>query len=181
MRRALAALAFAVASIVVLRAAADQVKVSPVVTEGRVLVSFSAADAWTIETRELLQIGTLVTFEYFVELRRPSTLWLDSVEARTKITASAKLDTLTAEYTLSRSRDDRGLRSEKRTQESEIRDWLTAVEPIELQPESPLKPNTDYYVQVRLYKYPRRNVTMWSVLPFGGDDASGRMKFTYLR
>jgi hypothetical protein len=181
MRRVVAAVAVAAGSMVALLAAENQVKVSPVVTEGRVLTSFSAADAWTIETRELLQIGTLVTFEYFVELRKPSTLWLDSVLARTKITASAKLDTLTGEYTLSRSRDDRGLRSEKRRQETEIRDWLTVVDQFELEPESPLKPNTDYYVQVRLYKYPRRDLTVWSVLPFGGDDANGRMKFTYLR
>ena len=41
------------------------------------------------------------------------------------------------------------VRSEKRDQESDVRDWLTTFERVELEPESPLEPNAEYYVQVR--------------------------------
>ena len=181
MKEGLATILVAVLAAVALAAAAGQVKVKPVVTDdGRVLASFTAADAWTTETREFLQAGQVVTYSYSVELRRPS-LWLDPLLARTSVDASAKHDTLTGAYQVSRLRDGRVVRVENKAQESEIRDWLTIFEGIELEPESPLQANTDYYVQVRLSIAPRRNVSLWSVLPFGGSDSSGRQSFTYIR
>jgi hypothetical protein len=101
--------------------------------------------------------------------------------AETNVRAEAKLDTLTGKYQVSRVRDGRVDRVEKRDQENEVRDWLTVFEPIELQLNSPLKANTDYYIQVRLLKNPRRSVSLWSLMPFGSDDGSGRAAFTYLR
>ena len=173
--------AIAVLATVVL-AAAGQIKVSPQLpADGRVLASFSAADSWTIETRELLQFGQVVAFDYYVELMRPRSLWVDSVLAQTNVRAEAKFDTLTGTYQVSRQRDGRMLTSEKRSQENEVRDWLTIFESVELQPETPLKANADYYLQVRLLKSPRRSVTLWSLLPFGSEDSSGRAPFTYLR
>ena len=157
---------------------AGEVTVTPVVSEGRVLVSFAAPDAWTVEVRELLQIGQLLTFSYDIELRRPSTIWLDSVTARTSISTSAKLDTLTGGYQVSRLRDGRVVRSERREQESEARSWMTTIEPIQLVPASPLEPNAEYYIRVRMYMSPRRTVTLW---PFGRDGMSGRADFTYIR
>ncbi len=165
-----------------LLAAAPQVRVRAVVTEGRVVATFNAIDTWTIESRETLQFGSVVTYDYYVELRRPATLW-DKTLAQTNLKAEAKFDTLTGKYTVSRHRDGRMLRSEKRDAEGEVRDWLTVFdEPVELRPESALKANTEYYVQVRLLKYPRRSVSLWSVLPGGSEDAAGRSApFTYLR
>ena len=66
------------------------------------------------------------------------------------------------------------VKSEKRDQENDVRDWLTIFEPIELVPESPLKANTDYYIQVRLLKYPRRSVSLLAILPGGSSDLTGR-------
>ena len=114
---------------------AGDVTVTPVVSEGRVLASMAAPDAWTVETRELLQIGQLLTFSYDIELRRPSTIWLDSLVARTSISTSAKFDTLTGGYQVSRLRDGRVIRSERREQESEVRQWMTVVEQVQLDPE----------------------------------------------
>lgn len=182
MKQGLATALVAVLATVALHAAAGQVKVNPVVSsDGRVLASFTAADAWTIEMRETLQFGQLVTFDYYVELRRPSALWIDSVLAEANVRAEAKFDTLAGGYQVSRQRDGRMVRSEKLAQENDVRDWLTVFESVELEPESPLKTNTEYYVQVRLVKSPRRSVTLWSILPFGGDDSTGRKSFTYLR
>jgi hypothetical protein len=181
MRQLLATAVVATLATAVIAASASQVKVQPIVTEGHVKASFIAVDFWTIETRETLQLGTLITFDYYVELRRPSALWIDPVLAETNVRAEAKLDTLTGKYQVSRVRDGRVDRVEKRDQENEVRDWLTVFEPIELQLNSPLKANTDYYIQVRLLKNPRRSVSLWSLMPFGSDDGSGRAAFTYLR
>jgi hypothetical protein len=157
---------------------APDVQVTPVVSEGRVLTSLAAPDAWTVEVRELLQIGQLLTFEYDIELRRPSALWLDSQLARTSISTSAKYDTLTGGYQVSRLRDGRVVRSERRDQESEVRLWMTSVEQIQLEPQSALEPNQEYYIRVRMYMSPRRTVTVW---PFGRNESSGRADFTYIR
>jgi hypothetical protein len=182
MRHGLATALVAVMATVVLAAAAGQVKVTPIVTEGRVLASFTAADAWSIEVRENLQFGQVVTFDYYVDLKRPSTLWLDRTVAGTNVKAEAKFDTLTGKYVVTRHRDGRIVRSEKRDQESDVREWLTVFERVELEPESPLKANTDYYIQVRLLKYPRRDVSLWSILPGGSEDSSGRSSpFPYIR
>jgi hypothetical protein len=181
MKHVLATAAVAVMATATLLAAAGPIKVQPIQAPGgRVLVSFTAVDEWTIEMRENLQFGQPVTFDYRVELRRPATLW-DKVMAETNVRADAKFDTLTGKYQVSRQRDGRMVKSEKRDQENEVRDWLTIFEPIELLPASPLKANTDYYVQVRLLKFPRRGVSLWSILPFGSEDSSGRAPFTYLR
>jgi len=161
--------------------AAPQVRVQPVQSQdGRLLVSFSATDTWTIETRENLQFGQVVTYDYFVELRRPAMLW-DPTLALTNVKAEAKFDTLTGKYQVTRHRDGKIIRSEKRDVENDVRDWLTVFEPIEIEPTSPLKANTDYYIKVSLLKYPRRNVSLLAILPGGSEDSSGRATFTYLR
>ena len=182
MKQGRATVVVAMVATVTLVASAAQIKISPLVTEGRVLTSVTAAEAWTIETRETLQFGQAITFDYYVELRRPSALWLDSVVAQTNVRADAKFDTLTGKYQVSRQRDGRMIKSEKRDQENEVRDWLTVFESIELVPESPLKANTDYYIQVRLLKYPRTKVSLLAMLPGGSNDLSGRSAtFPYLR
>jgi len=166
---------------VALAAAAGQIKVNPFVnSDGRVLASFIAADTWTIETREILQFGQPVTFDYYVELRRPAMLW-DKTLAQTNVKAEAKFDTLTGKYTVSRQRDGRMVKSEKREVEGDVREWLTVFDSIELEPTQPLKANTDYYVQVRLFKYPRPNVNLLAILPGGSEDSSGRTSFIYVR
>jgi hypothetical protein len=181
MKKGLATGLVAMVAAATLFASAAEIKVQSLVTEGRVLAAFTAADAWTIETRETLQFGTPVTFDYYVELRRPATLW-DRVVAETNVRADVKFDTLTGKYQVSRQRDGRMVKSEKRDQENEVRDWLTIFEPIELVPDSPLKANTDYYIQVRLLKFPRRSVSLLAILPGGSSDLSGRSAtFPYLR
>jgi hypothetical protein len=180
MKHGLATAFVAVMATAVLVAAAGPVKVTPVVTDGRVLASFNAADAWAIETREYLQQGQVVTFHYYVELLRPRML-IDAVVAKVNVRADAKFDALAGRYQVTRHRDGQIVKVEKRDQESDVRDWLTVFESVELQPESPLRANTDYSIHVRLYRYPRQSSIVGSVLPFGRDDSSGRAVFTYVR
>lgn len=180
--RRLAAMVVAIGCAVAILHAATTIRVRARVNQGRVLAEFDAPGAWTIEAREALASGGVVSFQYVVEVRRPSAIWRDTVVARLALIASAKLDTLTGAYTVSRYRDGRVQPPVgSRRQEEEVREWLTTFEPFEITPESELKPNTDYYVQVRLYKAPRATISVWSILPFGGDDGSGRGEFTYIR
>jgi hypothetical protein len=124
-----------------------------------------------------------VTFDYVAELRRPATLWPDAVLARTSVTAAAKLDTLIGGYTVSRQREGKIVRAERVSQETEVRDWLTIVEQIQFDPDSPLKINNEYYVYVQLVISPRRDVSLWAFLPLpgGGHDGLGRADFTFIR
>ena len=182
--RRLAAMVVAIGCAVTVLQAATTIRVRARVNQGRVLAEFDAPGAWTIEAREALASGGVVSFQYVVELRRPSAIWRDTVLTRLSLVASAKLDILTGAYTVSRYRDGRvQLPVGSRRQEDEVRDWLTNFEQFEILSESELKPNADYYVHVRLYKAPRATISIWSVLPFGGggDDGSGRGEFTYIR
>jgi len=179
-RRVAAVVACVVSAVAVLAAAAD-LKVTPLVREGHVLASFTASEHWTASLREQLQTGTLVTFNYAAELRRPATFLPDSVLARTNIAVAAKLDTLIGGYTVTRQRDRQIIRAERVKQETEARDWLTVIDQIQFDPESPLKINAEYYVYVELVITPRRDVSLWAFLPGGGHDGSGRAEFTFIR
>lgn len=175
-----------IAAATVMVSAGEEVRIQPIVSEGRVLVSFVVRDAWTLGTREVLQSGLTLMFEYEVELRRPAPLWFfdrfDSVLARVRVNSLAKLDTLTGGYKVTRMRDGRIVRSERRDQEAEVRDWLTIVDQVALDPISPLEPNAEYYVHVRLTTSPRRSVSLWSILPFGHEEISGRSTtFPYIK
>lgn len=180
-RRVAAVVACVASAVAVLVAAAADVKVTPLVSDGRVSARFTASDYWTPSLREQLQTGTLVTFTYIAELRRPATLWPDAVLARTSIAAAAKLDTLIGVYTVTRQRDRQIVRADRYREETEVRDWLTIVDQIQFDPESPLKINSEYYVYVQLVITPPRDVSLWAFLPGGGHDASGRADFTFIR
>ena len=175
--------AFAVLALAAtITAVADgDVKVTPVVSEGQVLATFAAPAAWTPDARELVRGGVQLTFTYDVELRRPSVLWMDSTLAHTRVSAQAKFDSLTGSFQVSRIRDGRLLESNRSEQEPEVKDWMTAFHRVLLEPAEPLEPNAEYYVRVRMYASPRRTVSLWSIWPFGREDAMGRATFTFIR
>ncbi len=181
MRRSLLAVLAAVAGATALAASDAGVRVTPVVSDGRVLATFAAPSAWTPDARELVRGGLALTFLFDVELRRPSTLFFDATLARTRVTSEARYDTLTKSFRVSKTRDGRLVESTRSEQEPEVREWMTGFQQVLLEPAEPLEPNAEYYVRVRLYVRPRRTVSLWSLWPFGRDDASGRATFTYIR
>jgi len=180
MKHRLAPLAVVFVAVVALVAADGDLKVTPVVSEGQVLATFAAPAAWTPDARELVRGGVQLTFTYDVELRRPASLW-DSTLARARVAAQAKFDSLTGSFQVSRIRDGRLLESNRSEQEPEVKEWMTAFQRVLLEPAEPLEPNTEYYVRVRLYATPRRTVSLWSMWPFGREDATGRATFTFIR
>jgi hypothetical protein len=157
-----------------------ELKVTPVVSGGRVLTTFSAPAAWTADARELVRGGVELTFSFDVELRRPSML-MDSTLARVRMTSSVKYDTLTGNFQVSKRRDGKLLESNRSEQEPEVREWMIGFQQVLLEPLEPLESNAEYYVRVRLYASPRRNVSLWTLWPFGRDDGSGRTAFTFIR
>ena len=158
--------------------AAGEIVVTPLVTDGKVMASFTAIDTFGADARELVKSGLPVTFDYMVELRNPSVLWFDGTLASVQVSASAKYDTLTDTYQVSKTRADKIVWSESTRDQEQVRAWMTAFEKILLEPAEALEPNRDYYVQVRLHQRPKRRFSFW---PWGGDDGSGRANFTYLR
>jgi hypothetical protein len=158
--------------------AAGTVLVTPLVTDGRVMASFRAPGAFDADARELVTSGLPLTFAYTVELRSASVFWFDGTLAMVQVAASAKYDTLSATYQVSKFHGDKVVWSESSRDEEQVSGWLTSFEKILLEPSEALEPNSDYYVRVRLYQRPRRRLSFW---PFGGDDGSGRADFTYLR
>ena len=180
-RRPLVVLAFVLAAGAVVWARGD-IRITPVPSDGRVLVSFTARDSWTLGVRELLQGAQQVTFAYEIELRRPAPFWFfDTALARARVNTVAKFDTLSAKYKVTRFRDGRTEQSDRLDQETNVRDWLTAVDHVELDPVAPLEPNVEYYVHVDLTISPRRSVSVWSLLPFSRGENAGRQPFTFIK
>jgi uncharacterized protein DUF4390 len=164
-----------------LPAPSGEIRVTTVVSDGRVLASFTVPSAWTSETRQLVQSGLVLTFSYDVELRRPSSVWFDSTVSRVRVGSAVKFDNLTGTYQLSRIRDGRVVQSEPSKEELQVRQWMTTFDRVPLEVGPGLEPNADYYVRVRLYCTPRRTISLWSMWPFGHDDGSGRADFTFIR
>lgn len=161
---------------------ARDIRVSPKVSEGRVLVFFTARDSWTQGARDLLQAGVPLTFDYEVTLRRPGLLpFLDSVFARLRLSTRAQYDTLRRKYTVSRLRNGVTVKADERQFEAEARDWLTELDGIELDPVTPLEVNVDYTVHVSLSTSPRINFSMFSLLPFGRPENVGSAKVTFIK
>lgn len=180
MRRAarMWAVGAAVAAAVVTLYASD-VKVTPVISDGKVFASFAAPAALSPDALEMVTSGIQLTLTFLVELRRPATLFFDRTLGASTLAASVKYDTLTHVYQVSKQQDGRVVWSDRTGQEEEMRGWVTAFEKVRLDAAGePLEPNVDYYVQVRLRTTPRRAIVFW---PFTRDDAIGRKDFTFIR
>jgi hypothetical protein len=157
---------------------AADVKVTPVISDGKVFASFTAPTALSTDSFEMVKSGIQLTLTFLVELRRPSTFFLDRTLGTSTLAASVKYDTLTHVYQVSKQQDGRVVWSDRTEQEDEMRGWVTSFEKILVDAGEPLEPNVEYYVQVRLRTTPRRGIFL---LPFTRDDAIGRKDFTFIR
>jgi len=153
-------------------------KVTPVVNpDGRVLASFSAPSAFTPEAEHAMRSGMLLTFTFTVQLRRPSSVWVDRTLAETNVMSSVKYDSLTGGYQVSKAHDGRIVASERKAREAEVIHWMTTFEQVPLNARERLERNAEYYVTVRLRTSPRSGFFLW---PFGHEDG-GRAGFTFIR
>lgn len=167
-----------VVAFVLLAPAAQAIRVTPLVRDGDVLLSFSAPGAVTGELREAIRSGMVVTFTYDIALRQGGFLWFSRTLADTEVAASVRFDNLTRTYHVTRMVDGRVTWSESSASEDQVRGWLTDFDRLKLFPGATLQPNAEYTVEVRARISPRRAWVLW---PFGRDDATGRASFTYIR
>jgi hypothetical protein len=178
MRRGLAVLICA-AALAAPAAAAQTLEVTPLPRDGRVLVSFKLADAFTDEVRAAIHSGLTISFVYRIDLKRSSALWLDSTLASTEITATVRYDNLTRVYHVTRMQDGRIERAETTEREEEARARLTTdFHKLPLFSAATLEANTEYYVRVRAHTTPRNASFVW---PWERHDVTGQAKFTVVQ
>jgi hypothetical protein len=159
-------------------AAVPDIKIRPVVAAGQVLASFAAPEALDPDSRELVKSGVPLTLAYLVELRRPSTVWLDRTIGLSTVAAKVKFDSLASVFQVTKEQDGHTMWSKSTAKEDEMRDWVTAFDSVPIRPFEPLEANADYYVRVRLDAHPRLKFSFW---PFGRSNAMGRADFTFIR
>ncbi len=158
-------------------AGAQTIEITPLARDGQVLVTFNLTDGFDDEVRAAIHSGMNITFQYQVDLRRSTTLWLDRTIASAVVSASVRYDTLTRKYYFTRMHDGRTERVETTDSYDVVRQWLTDFDKLPLFNSSTLERNTEYYVRVRATKSPRNSSFIW---PWAGHDVMGQVKFTFL-
>lgn len=160
-------------------ASTGEIRVMPVVADGRVSASFDAPAAFTDDARAVVQSGLLLTLTFTADLKRPSGIWWDRTVSTATVAATVKFDNLTGVYQVSKSQDGQINFSERTQDLANVRVWITRFDRVPLAEGDRLEPNAEYYVQVRMRSSPRRTFSLWPF--FGSDDMMGRSDFTYLR
>ncbi len=157
--------------------AQQTLRVTPLVRDDQVLVSFELANGLTDEVRAAIQSGLKTTFTYTIELRMEVPAWVDRTIGTATIASSVEYDNLKRQYMMGLRIDGRTEESRSTTEESDVRQWMTTVKHLALFKTSILEPNREYYVRVSATARPSNGSFMW---PFGsGTSAQG--KFTFIR
>lgn len=154
------------------------IRVTPVVADGQVFVSFSAPAALGPDAHDLVQSGLLMTLTFTIDLKQPSSAWFDRSLAQVSVSSSVKYDNLTGVYHVSRMRDGHVFWSERTSDFAAARTELTTFDRIPVAADGLLQANAEYYVHVRMRASPRRTFPLW---PWTSDDSSGRAGFTVIR
>lgn len=152
-------------------AAADSIRITPVVADDKVMATFAVPSVFTSEVREAVQSGMPVTLTFTAELRRTATLWFDQTLASADVASAVKFDTLTSTYQVSKLRAGAVHWSQQTQKEEEMRLWMTEFERITLQDLRALSANGEYYIRVRARDSLPRGFSLW---PFGRPEVSGR-------
>lgn len=142
---------------------ADSSRLTPLVRDGELLVSFVLEDGFTEDVRAVIKSGLRTTFVYTVELRMVVPGWIDRTIATTTVSQSAEYDNLTRRHTLQRTIDGRVDPYASRIVEEErvVRDHMTTFSRLALFRNTKLEPNRDYYVRVRARAYPSNGSFLW--------------------
>lgn len=159
-----------------LPAAAEPLRVRPLVRDGHVLVSFALEQGFTDEVRAVVKSGLRTTFTYTVELRLKVPAWVDRTVATAVVSSTVEYDNLTRRHTISRTLDGRIEDSRVVEDEATVRQLMTSFERLPLFDTRVLEENREYYVVVRAEARPRSGAAFW---PWGGA-TSGSAKFTFI-
>jgi hypothetical protein len=157
-------------------AAAETLRVRPLVRDGQVLVSFALEEGFTDQVREVVKSGLRTTFTYTVELRLKVPAWVDRTIGVAVVSTTVEYDNLTRRHTVSRTLDGRMEESRVIEDEAIVGQLMTTFDRLALFETRLLEENREYYVLVRAEARPRRGAAVW---PWGGAN-SGLAKFTII-
>jgi len=141
--------------------AADGSRLTPLVRDGELLVSFVLEDGYTNDVRDVIKSGLRTTFVYSVELRMVVPGWIDRTIATTTVSQSAEYDNLTRRHTLQRTIDGRVDATRLVEEERIVGEFMTTFTRLALFKSTKLEPNRDYYVRVRARAYPSNGSFLW--------------------
>ena len=155
--------------------AQESLRITPVVRDNQVLVSFTLNDAYNEAVHEAIASGLRTTFTYELELRTVVPGWIDRTIAHTTVATSDQYDNLTRRHTLTRTVDGRIEEVLVTENESAVKTWLTQWNRVAVCDTSRLDATRDYYVRITT-----------RTRPIGGSllgmtrSVSGQAKFTFI-
>jgi hypothetical protein len=151
----------------------ETLRITPSVTDNRVVVSFELNDAYTDAVREAIASGLRTTFTYELELRTPA--WIDRTVGTTIVATTDQYDNLTRRHTLTRTVDGRVEAALVTEDDAVVKTWLTKWNRVPVADTAKLDPSRDYYVRVTT-----------RARPLGGSmlgltkTITGQVKFTFI-
>jgi hypothetical protein len=169
---------FSVWSVMVLLAAAtvqseETLRITPFITDNRVVVSFELNDAYNDAVREAIASGLRTTFTYQLELRTPG--WIDRTVGTAIVATTDQYDNLTRRHTLTRTVDGRVEDVLVTEDDAVVKTWLTKWSRVPVADTAKLDATRDYYVRVTT-----------RTRPLGGSllgltkTITGQVKFTFI-
>ena len=153
--------------------AQETLRITPFISDGRVVVSFELNDAYNDSVREAIASGLRTTFSYELELRTPA--WIDRTIATTMVATSDQYDNLTRRHMLTRTVDGRVEEAMVTEDDAVVKTWLTKWVRVPVADTARLDPARDYYVRVTT-----------RAKPLGGSllgltkTITGQVKFTFV-
>jgi hypothetical protein len=145
MRKSVVCLALVLAVAVAVRAQ-ENLKITPSISDNRVVVSFELDDAYNDAVREAIASGLRTTFTYDLELR--TFAWIDRTIGTTTVSTTDRYDNLTRRHTLTRTVDGRVEGVLVTEDDSVVKTWLTKWIRVPVADTATLDPARDYYVRV---------------------------------
>ena len=153
--------------------AQETLRITPFITDNRVVVSFELNDAYTESVRDAIASGLRTTFTYQLELRTPA--WIDRTVGTTIVATTDQYDNLTRRHTLTRTIDGRVEGALVTEDDAVVKSWLTKWIRVPVADTAKLDPARDYYVRVTTH-----------ARPLGGSflgltkTITGQVKFTFV-
>ena len=136
------------AAAAMLHGADTGLRITPTVSNDRLLVTFELEGADVTAVHEAIASGLRTTFTYELDLRTIVPGWIDRTIATTVVTMSDQFDNLTRRHTLSRSVDGRIEEVTVTDDEGIVQSWLTKLTRVPVYDTSRLDPSRDYYVRI---------------------------------
>ena len=167
----------ALVSLAAMLAAAEGLRIVPLVRDDRVLVTFELADGFTDEVRAAVRSGLKTTFTYTVDLRLEVPAWVDRTIATAVVANSVEYDNLTRLHNVVRVLDGKVESTQVTDSEAMVRQLMTSFQRMPLFRTSILEPNREYYVRISATARPSNGAFLW---PWGSG-TSGQAKFTFIR